>query len=233
MERFCDKCGTLVSGDGAFCPQCGAPMASAVNLGKPAQPSGMDVIMPGSVKLGEGETPQTEDYFSGSSASPANNVDDFFANTSVPKMPETMGTAQDAIRQANERAAQNNVVPPMQNTYSSPAPIPTPAPSYNQPGNYAQMPNYPQSSNVTHSEEMTVGQWVGTILLGSCLGIISFILLIVWGFGSNTPQPKKNYAKAMFWIQIVAIGIYVLFLIGMVACTGTLFGSDFWDEIYY
>ena len=28
MERFCDKCGTLVSGDGSFCPSCGAPMGS-------------------------------------------------------------------------------------------------------------------------------------------------------------------------------------------------------------
>lgn len=35
MERFCSKCGTLVSGEGAFCPQCGAPMESAVDLSKP------------------------------------------------------------------------------------------------------------------------------------------------------------------------------------------------------
>lgn len=28
MERFCDKCGTLVSGDGEFCPSCGARLES-------------------------------------------------------------------------------------------------------------------------------------------------------------------------------------------------------------
>lgn len=33
MERFCDKCGTLVSGDGGFCPSCGAPMSSAFQGG--------------------------------------------------------------------------------------------------------------------------------------------------------------------------------------------------------
>ena len=47
MERFCSKCGSLVSG--SFCPQCGAPMESAVNLNKqedvmpaanPSQPMG-------------------------------------------------------------------------------------------------------------------------------------------------------------------------------------------------
>ena len=35
MERFCSKCGNLVTGDGKFCPQCGAEMESAVNLDKP------------------------------------------------------------------------------------------------------------------------------------------------------------------------------------------------------
>lgn len=47
MERFCDKCGTLVSGEGGFCPSCGAPMSSAmqggVDLSKPnSMPSTSD-----------------------------------------------------------------------------------------------------------------------------------------------------------------------------------------------
>ncbi len=33
MERFCDKCGTLVSGEGGFCPSCGAPMSSVFQGG--------------------------------------------------------------------------------------------------------------------------------------------------------------------------------------------------------
>lgn len=36
MERFCNNCGTLVEGDGKFCPSCGATLDSAVNLDKPA-----------------------------------------------------------------------------------------------------------------------------------------------------------------------------------------------------
>lgn len=36
MERFCNKCGSLVSGDGVFCPNCGEKLESAVDLGKPA-----------------------------------------------------------------------------------------------------------------------------------------------------------------------------------------------------
>lgn len=49
MERFCDKCGSLVSGDGGFCPSCGAAMSSVfdnnqngVNLTKGSMPSTSD-----------------------------------------------------------------------------------------------------------------------------------------------------------------------------------------------
>lgn len=38
MERFCNKCGSLVSGDGVFCPNCGEKLDSAVDLGKPSAP---------------------------------------------------------------------------------------------------------------------------------------------------------------------------------------------------
>ncbi len=34
MERFCHKCGSLVSGTGAFCPLCGESMDIAVSLTK-------------------------------------------------------------------------------------------------------------------------------------------------------------------------------------------------------
>ncbi len=40
MERFCHKCGSLVTGTGAFCPLCGEAMdlntGSSVNLNKPS-----------------------------------------------------------------------------------------------------------------------------------------------------------------------------------------------------
>ncbi len=44
MERFCNKCGSLVSGDGVFCPNCGEKLDSAVDLGKPA--SQVQDVMP-------------------------------------------------------------------------------------------------------------------------------------------------------------------------------------------
>lgn len=170
MERFCSKCGTLVSGEGKFCPQCGAPLESAVSLDKqPVTSSAQSVsadIMPG---------------------------------------------------------YQQNAVQPYGNTY-------------NQSGNSAQMPNYPQSSNVVNerTENMTTGQWLGTIILTTWFSIISIVLLFVWAFG-DTPQPKKNYCRAMLIIQAIGIGLTILLYIGMFACIGMTAGGleEFFEEYMY
>lgn len=156
MERFCSKCGTLVQGEGKFCPSCGAELESAVDLGKPA-PS----------------------------------------------------------------------VEPMQST---------PAPSENlyTNTNSAQMPAYPQSYNNNsynaNTQEMTVGQWVLTIFL-SGLSIVGLILLFIWAFG-DTPQPKKNYARAMLIWQAIALGISILYIIGLFSCVFSGIGSSDFGDIF-
>lgn len=160
MERFCEKCGTLVQGEGKFCPSCGAPLESAVDLSKPA---GAPSVQP-------------------------------MQSAPVP--------------------------PPAGNTYQSP--------------NAAQMPSYPQSYNNVgvpeRTENMTVGQWVLTIFLSS-LGIIGLILLFVWAF-SDTPQPKKNYARGMLIMMAISVGLALLIWIGMIACVGSIVGSSEWNDIF-
>ncbi len=159
MERFCDKCGTLIQGEGKFCPSCGAPLDSAVDLSKPAAPS-----------------------------------------------TEPMQSAP---------------VPPAGNTYTSP--------------NAAQMPAYPQSYNnggmTERTENMTVGQWALTVFLSS-LGLIGIILLFVWAFSSDTPQPKKNYARGMLIIQAIVLGVVILFYIGIIVCAFSCVGMDEFDRVF-
>ena len=91
------------------------------------------------------------------------------------------------------------------------------------------MPVYPQSYNNNgmqqNYQQMSVGSWVGTIIL-SCLGIIGLIFLFIWAFDSSTPQPKKNYARAYLLIMAIAVGLFILFS-SMIGC---LMG-DFIDEI--
>ena len=125
MERLCEKCGSLVSGDVKFCPLCGEPLKSAVDLGK----------------VGDVMPPVQTNY-----------------NT------------QQSYGYSTPQYGQNNIVPvqPMQ------------------------------------SGAMTTGQWFGTILLCTCLGIVSLIINIVWGFSSTTPEPKRSFCRAMLIFDIVA-----------------------------
>lgn len=159
MERFCDKCGTLVQGEGKFCPSCGAPLEAAVDLSKPAGAPSVEPM-------------------------------------------------------------QSTPVSPMGNTYQSP--------------NAAQMPSYPQSYNNAstpeRTENMTVGQWVLTVFLSS-LGIIGVILLFVWAF-SDTPQPKKNFARGMLIWYAIVLGLSILYCIALFSCMGSVINSSEWNEIF-
>ena len=162
MERFCSKCGTLVSGEGAFCPQCGAPMESAVDLSKPAESS-----------------PVSQPYS------------------------QPVQTSQPSVQ-------------PMQNSSFG--------------GTQSAMPSYPQNYNAvpsgTRSEEMTTGQWALTLFLTAFFPVplVSWILLFVWGFG-DTPQPKKNYCRAMLIIQAITVGLVILLYVGLFACIGSMAGG--------
>lgn len=159
MERFCDKCGTLVSGEGSFCPNCGATLPAAVTLDKPV-------------------------------------MSDPMPNQSAP----------------NYYGGQTNQA---QQSYNP---------------NQAQMPVYPQNYNNAgigdNYRPMTVGSWVGTLILSS-LGIIGLIFLFIWAFDSSTPQPKKNFARGYLVVMAISLGIAILFTIISFTCTGYLMQSIF------
>lgn len=168
MERFCNKCGSLVNGDGVFCPNCGASLDSVVDLGKPAD------AMPVS-------RPMTE---------------------------------------------------PMMNT-----PVTTNTMTTGVGSNQGQMPNYGAPVYPTtpvNQTEMTTGQWVLTIFL-SGLGIIGLILLFVWAFGSDTPESKRNWSKAMLIWYAISLGLVIIMYVLMFACAGMAAGglSELFEEMEY
>ncbi len=99
-------------------------------------------------------------------------------------------------------------------------------PSYSQQNSYtapqpAQINNYGSSNaqqfnnNVqpVNDPPMTLGQWVGTIILTTWFGIISLILCIVWGVSSDTPINKKRYCQAMIIIQAISLAVGIIFAI--------------------
>lgn len=168
MERFCDKCGSLVSGDVKFCPTCGSQMQGAVDLGK--------------------------------------NTADIMPQGQMVQMQQPMQPVQPNYG------------------YNSNQSMGYGAPQYGQP--YGQ--NVPAG-------QMTTGQWIGTILLCTCFGLISFILTAVWAFSDSTPEPKRGFCKGYFFVQLILGALSVLVWLIFVAFIGANFESilDFLFDGYY
>lgn len=95
--------------------------------------------------------------------------------------------------------------------------------NYQQPNYYNQQ--YQQQYNYSTNDQMTLGSWVGTILLTHLLGIISIILLFVWGFSDTTPPAKKTYCRAMLIYEAVMFGLVIVMAILMTGAGLAL--SDF------
>ena len=66
---------------------------------------------------------------------------------------------------------------------------------------------------------MSIGDWIITSLIFA-IPIVGFVMLFVWGFGSNTQPSKANWAKA----TLIMIGIsIVIFLFIFGSILGVLF----------
>ena len=81
-----------------------------------------------------------------------------------------------------------------------------------------------QPNPVNDSPQYTpiyVGEWVITIII-IAIPIVGFIMLFVWGFGSNTQPSKANWAKAALIMIGISIVLSFLFLGSLLAIMGSL-----------
>lgn len=170
MERFCEKCGTLVSGDGRFCPNCGAVLESAVDLSKP--------------DMSSGSAPYADPI-----PTPTQN------NTYSPYASNDSYGQTDSGRYSGSSSSEYG------------------APIYSQ--NYSTTP--------VSNDHMTVGQWVGTILLITYVPIVNLVLLFLWAFG-DAPVEKKNFCRAYLVVMAIGIGISIVLGIGLAVCSASLSG---------
>ena len=68
---------------------------------------------------------------------------------------------------------------------------------------------------------MSVGDWIITSLIVA-IPIVGFVMLFVWGFGSNTQPSKANWAKATLIMIGISIVLSFLFLGSLLGIMGTL-----------
>jgi len=59
-------------------------------------------------------------------------------------------------------------------------------------------------------QTMSVGDWLKTFLI-MIVPIANLVMIIVWGFGGNTPKTKANWAKAVLIIMAISIVLNMLF----------------------
>ena len=81
-----------------------------------------------------------------------------------------------------------------------------------------------QSIPINDSPQYTpisVGEWVITIII-IAIPIVGFIMLFVWGFGSNTQPSKANWAKATLIMIGISIVLSFLFLGSLLGIMGSL-----------
>ena len=81
-------------------------------------------------------------------------------------------------------------------TYSSPS-------SYSATSSYSPYSTGYNPMQAAKDAPLTVGQYIGMFILSS-LPLIGFILLLVWAFSGDTNTNKKNYARAILIIGIIA-----------------------------
>ena len=68
---------------------------------------------------------------------------------------------------------------------------------------------------------MSIGDWLITSLIFA-IPIVGFIMLFVWGFGSNTQPSKANWAKASLIMIGISIVLSFLFLGSLLGIMGSL-----------
>lgn len=68
---------------------------------------------------------------------------------------------------------------------------------------------YQAQNRPINNAVMTVGNWIGTIILTG-IPILGFILLLVWAFDSTTNINKKNYAKAALILMLIGIVLWII-----------------------
>ena len=76
-------------------------------------------------------------------------------------------------------------------------------------------------NELPQNNPISVGEWVITTII-LAIPIIGFIMLFVWGFGSNTQPSKANWAKATLIMIGISIVLSFLFLGSLLGIMGTL-----------
>ena len=61
----------------------------------------------------------------------------------------------------------------------------------------------------------------------SAIPVVGFICLLVWAFGGSVNLNKKNYARAILIISLIAVALWVI-----IAILGFAVGGSFLNDLF-
>ena len=93
-----------------------------------------------------------------------------------------------------------------------------------------QQPQYGYAQPAPQADELSLGSWIGTIIVTTMFGIISIILLFVWGFGSTGPESRRRYCKAMLIVDLIMFVISLIFSLIFSAVFAAIL-REYWPQI--
>ncbi len=86
-------------------------------------------------------------------------------------------------------------------------------------------PQYQQPVYYQPQSDMSIGEWVGTLIL-TCIPLVGFICLIVWAASSSDEKKsRKNWAIAQLIVMAIAVVLSIALTIA--------FGSIMFRALYY
>ncbi len=88
-------------------------------------------------------------------------------------------------------------------------------------------PGYAASGYPGAGQEMSVGQWMITLLI-MAIPIAGLVMMFVWAFGSGAPVSKRNFSRASLIFAAIGVGLYLILMIAGVSMMGAMMDSMFY-----
>lgn len=89
-----------------------------------------------------------------------------------------------------------------------------------------QQPNYQYNQQL--EEPVSMGDWLGTLLLFGFVPCVGFILMLVWAFSSNTKKSKSNFCKAYLIMMLINIAVGILIAVLFGGAIAALFNNAYY-----
>ncbi len=74
------------------------------------------------------------------------------------------------------------------------------------------------------NEEMSLGQWIGTLVL-TFIPCVNIIMLLIWAFGNGSYVARKRWAQAQLIVMVIVFAITFILSAVLGASLTALLGS--------